>query len=403
MNIKNNFLLLLSVPCLFVFGQGTWTQKTDVPTLLPSPGDMRQGAIGFSIGTKGYVGYGYDPASGPKNDFWEYDPSSDAWTQKAAITGIGSIIGAVSFSIGTKGYVGTGITADSLFWEYNPSNNVWTQKANFSGGKKGGAVGFSIGNKGYVGIGNDGSAYKKDFWEYDPSLDSWTQKADFSGVPRGAMGFSIGNKGYAGMGGDGFSYFIDFWEYDPSLNSWIQKTNFPNSARGGNVGFSIGLKGYVGLGIDNTSTYYVDFWEYDPSSNNWTQKTNFPETRSGAVGFSIGNKGYVGDGMAAYGTYHRFWEFDPAGVGIGEQNNNISLDIFPNPFKDFTNVFVDVKTNRPFDLVITDLSGKEVKRLSNIISSPVFLSRETIKAGVYFIKVVNNKSEILSATKIIAI
>ena len=48
------------------------------------------------------------------------------------------------------------------FWEYDPSTNVWTQKADFGGGARSGAVGFSIGSKGYIGTGG-----ANDFWEYD--------------------------------------------------------------------------------------------------------------------------------------------------------------------------------------------------------------------------------------------
>jgi hypothetical protein len=401
-HIKLIFSLFTFVLCLFAFGQGTWTQKADVPSLLSGPGDMRQSAIGFSIGTKGYVGYGYDPASGSKMDFWEYEPSSDIWTQKAGITGISSITSAICFSTGTKGYVGTGLTADSLFWEYDPGSNVWTQKKYFGGGKKHGAVGFSISNKGYVGIGNDGSIYKKDFWEYDPSSDTWTQKADFSGPVRGVIGFSIGNKGYVGMGGDGFSYFNDFWEYNPISNGWTQKASFPGNGRGGPVGFSIGLKGYFGLGIDNTTTYYNDFWEYDPSSDSWTLKANFGGTaRGSAVGFCIANKGYAGDGIASYGTYHQFWEFDPAGVGIEEPQEKMSLRIFPNPFRQFTNVMIMTKTDIFFDLVIIDLSGKEIRRIKNINSNHVIIFRESMNAGVYFIKIINSRSELFAVQKII--
>ena len=43
-----------------------------------------------------------------------------------------------SFSIGNKEYVGTGgytlLSFSNEFWECDPSSNVWTQKANFEGG-----------------------------------------------------------------------------------------------------------------------------------------------------------------------------------------------------------------------------------------------------------------------------
>ena len=86
------------------------------------------------------------------------------------------------------------------FWEYDPVTNAWTQKADFGGGPREQAVGFSIGGKGYIGTGYNGP-YRQDFWEYDPATNTWTQKADFGGTARyGAVGFSIGSKGYIGTG-----------------------------------------------------------------------------------------------------------------------------------------------------------------------------------------------------------
>ena len=43
--------------------------------------NVRGGAIGFSIGSKGYMGTGYDGSSSTK-DFWEYDPSVNTWTER---------------------------------------------------------------------------------------------------------------------------------------------------------------------------------------------------------------------------------------------------------------------------------------------------------------------------------
>ncbi|MBI4947767.1 MAG: hypothetical protein HY840_15355 [Bacteroidetes bacterium] len=158
----------------------------------------------------------------------------NTWTQKADFANgtLGGRYSAVGFSIGTKGYIGIGLGSTYKdFWEYDPSNNTWTQKADFGGGLRYYSVGFSIGTKGYIGTGANGTPYKKDFWEYDPSNNTWTQKADF-GAPsgtarRGVVGFSIGAKGYAGTGEDvTATYKKDFWEYDPVGNTWTQKTDF---------------------------------------------------------------------------------------------------------------------------------------------------------------------------------
>lgn len=79
--------------------QDTWTQVANFG------GTARYGAVGFSIGSKGYIGTGYD--TGYKNDFWQYDPATDSWTQKADFGGSARYF-AVGFSIDSKGYIGTG-------------------------------------------------------------------------------------------------------------------------------------------------------------------------------------------------------------------------------------------------------------------------------------------------------
>jgi hypothetical protein len=77
--------------------------------------------------------------------------AQDTWTRKAKFAG-GTRGYAVGFSIGTKGYLGTGdnFGAHDDLWEYDPITNVWTQKANFGGGLTSSAIGFSSGGKGYV-------------------------------------------------------------------------------------------------------------------------------------------------------------------------------------------------------------------------------------------------------------
>jgi N-acetylneuraminic acid mutarotase len=62
---------------------------------------------------------------------------------------------ATTFTIGAKTYLGlrdNGGTSD--FWEYDPATNLWTEKANFPGDARAYAIAFSIGNKGYVGAGD---------------------------------------------------------------------------------------------------------------------------------------------------------------------------------------------------------------------------------------------------------
>ncbi|TAL62644.1 MAG: T9SS type A sorting domain-containing protein [Bacteroidetes bacterium] len=331
---KTGSILLLTIFFLSseAFSQNTWIKKADIPI-------SRSQAVGFSIGTKGYVGTGGQEHAMSfliLDDFWEWDQATNVWTQKANFGG-GMRFNAVGFSIGNKGYIGTGL--DDLlnlkndFWEWNQATNTWTKKANFpvSGGRSE-AVGFSVGNKGYIGTGYDGANTTNDFWEWNKATDTWTQKANFSGAARlDAVGFSIGTKGYVGTGAKsvaGIGYkptgqMNDFWEWDQTTDTWIQKADFGGIARYGAVGFSIGNKGYIGTGNDggvSASAIINDFWEWDQAANVWTIKAIYPggtgvsspSTNIGQdVGFSIGCYGYIGTGKGTKFGYKDFWEYTP--------------------------------------------------------------------------------------------
>jgi N-acetylneuraminic acid mutarotase len=307
---------------------GIWEMKRS----LGDSSMARQSGVGFSIGNKGYFGTGNTISSDNsdifKSDFWEYDPATNAWTQKANFGG-GQRTTAMGFSIGNKGYLGTGATSpgpfafDKDFWEYDPAANVWTRKADYGGLETVGAVGFSIGNKGYVGTGANSSGLTGDFWEYDPVTDAWTRKASFGGGPRyGAVGFSIGNKGYIGTGYDSNGHTLgnrkDFWEYEPATDTWTQKADFGGLARSLAAGFSIGSKGYIGTGdiSPDRAGFSDDFWEYDPATNGWLIKAYFGGgERIHASGFNIGSKGYLGFGAftdnPSAPRKNDLWEYTP--------------------------------------------------------------------------------------------
>jgi N-acetylneuraminic acid mutarotase len=153
--------------------EDAWTKKKDFA------GGARRDAVGFSINDKGYMCTGVnDEFPYTRVDFWEYDPQTDTWTKKADLVG-GARRNAVGFSINNKGYMGTGSISGDIgtylsndIWEYDPLTNAWTQKGDLAIGGRGSAIGFSIGNKGYAGGGYGISTSPfKDFWEYVPKIE----------------------------------------------------------------------------------------------------------------------------------------------------------------------------------------------------------------------------------------
>jgi len=304
----------------------------------------RSFAVAFTVNGKAYVGTGNDFYAPYLDDFWEYDPVADSWTQVADFSA-GPRTDASAFTLNGKGYVGTGIYYDGYsftyyyddFYEYDPVADSWTQIASITG-KRVGGVAFTMNGMGYVGAGyNNYGAYLKDFWEYDPVANSWTQFKDCGTTPRrDPVAFTLDGKAYVGTGyNNSDGYLMDIWKFHPDYNAlqeqgiqnnglvldskyavvtpenWVQKLDLTGTSRLGAVAVAINDKVYVGTGYNSSSSYLKDFWEYDPVADSWTQRTDFGGTaRRYSVAFMLNGKAYIGTGID--GAYRKdFWEYDP--------------------------------------------------------------------------------------------
>ncbi len=345
---------------------GSWDKLGDFA------GYPRDGAVGFVINNIAYVGTGYNYASNKfLNDFWRYDPTSDAWYPMAnfplsAIGGLGRS-GAVAFTLNGKGYVGGGYNLLngstnplSDFYEFDPNSGTggkWTRIADFgyspaqadtTVSARYGAGAFTVqdaaGNdRAFVGWGQDINQFNyKDLWEYDATNNVW--------VPRPGAGskriypfiFIIDNMAYVGGGYDaagGNSYPVDFNKFDVTkLNPdgtgspWIAMNGLTGKDPNGNVitqpktrqqacTFSIDGFGYLTLGSAGSG----DCWQYAPATDTWLQyfsmTTNIPiagASRTAAVGLTL----KVGDHFCGIVTtggngslkYDDSWKFDPLGI-----------------------------------------------------------------------------------------
>lgn len=332
-----------------------WTQKANFPVATVF-------ATGFSIGNMGYIGTGTNGSY--TNTFYEYNPVTNAWVQKANFGGA-TRAGAVSFSIGNLGYIGTG-TSGSMkykdFWQYNPLTNAWTQLADFGGTPRYQGAGFSIGSKGYIGAGNDAAGYQNDFWEYDPTGNTWTQEANVGTLGRyRCFGFSAGAKGYIGCGQNTtFNLVNDFWEYDTTSNTWTQKANVGGGPRYDAACFAIGNYGYIGTGWNGP---LQDLWQYDPLTNTWLQKSSFGGVaRGAATGFSIGNRGYIGTGGTGGPYLQDFWEYTPdSATSISDAHSStFDFQLVPNPATEFTVCQLPATFKENATLRVFDATGKEI-------------------------------------------
>lgn len=405
--MKHIVLIIFSISFSFITeAADVWTQKANFG------GIARHRTTSFSIGNKGYMGLGHYN-SGPGGnihlaDFWEYDPASNAWTQKADFGG-GLRYHAVGESFGNKAYVGTGRAPGNTlmtdWWEFDPIANTWTPKSAFPGTGRRGAVCFKQGDYLFVGTGQIPGGFTNDFYAYDPINDQWsTGVASFPGSPRtSAVAFSIDDKSYVGTGGTGCGT-TDFYEYKLSTNQWINRANVGSNIRQEAGAFAVNGKGYIIAG-DNCSsgTNYKDFWEYDPNTNTWTELPEFAgSARRYIDAFVIGAKAYAGLGTSGV-NYSDLWEYDQTLSILQRDLNFIAIKAFPNPSTNY----IDVQLNglptgsnwSDFSLRVYDLSGREVYQ-SAFENSTIRITKERCRNGIKLLQI-TYADQVIRADKVI--
>jgi len=243
----------------------TWIQKGNFP------GGKKYGNISFVIDSIAYVGLGSNQLGVPNQEFWAYNIHTDAWTQIADFPGNGRVYSS-AMTIGSKGYVGSGVEFVAGnpvylddFWEYNPILNTWSQKVDYPE-VRGGTVAFGIGNKGYMGYGQSPGIFNHDLHEYDPLLNTWILKSGFPTTSI-AFGSAVVHQGKAYiLGGEYLDliYTNKVWEYDVDNNTWQQKTSFPGTPRRNAIAFVQNNSIYYGTGQTGASEEDCedDLWEF---------------------------------------------------------------------------------------------------------------------------------------------
>jgi N-acetylneuraminic acid mutarotase len=368
-----------------------WTQKASVPAL------GRHRGVAISIGSRGYAGLGHINAITDIlfKDWWEYDPGTNSWTQRADF-GPGLRMHPTGFTIGNYGYVGTGRDNSGIeqndLYRYDPSTNTWAAMAPMPATGRRGAVGFAINGKGYIGTGSYGAS----FYEYNPVSNSWTMKAPVPGPGRiSAVGFSIGSKGYIGTGDTGGPN-TDFYEYNPATNTWTTKAPLNiGPARMEAAGFEMQGYGYIGTGCDfQSGNNYQDFYRYDPVSNTWIRLVDFSgAARRYMSAFSIGSRGYGVFGTSGT-NYNDLWEYGNMNEISDYGVQLIPVKTFPNPFNEKLSFSIpsDVQFDENASLTIMNISGQIVRKIENISDHEFTIDRGTMARGMYFYELIINKN-----------
>jgi len=161
--------------------QNIWSQTIPYP-------ERVELIVSFSIGDKGFVGFGRDD-----NRLWEYDLLENKYVERDSFPGR---LGGISFAIDGKGYVGNRYQE---FWQYDPEKDQWTSRSPVPKEISESKSVFIYDNKAY-------SMYSDALYQYDPIEDNWT-KIDLPNF-RGEAPCVIGEYVY-------FLYSGYIWELDP--------------------------------------------------------------------------------------------------------------------------------------------------------------------------------------------
>ena len=283
---------------------GTWNAKASMSI-------VRSTGVGFSLKGMGYVCAGAaDAATNDLKDLWQYDPSTNTWSQKADLPGDGRRE-LSAFTVGDLAYVGHGRNVGTTeifysFYAYDPSANTWSPIADCPV-QRYTSTGFSIDSIGYMTCGIlPGVARYKDLYAYNPRTDKWTQKAS---LPSAALNrsyaccVSANHKGYL-MGGFEGQQMEDFYVYDPVLDEWAKKANFPGGKRNSVAGFALYGYVYMGMGRDATTATYKDWYYYNTGKDVWTKISDHPtDNMTGHATFVIDNVAYTCTGNNRAGTF----------------------------------------------------------------------------------------------------
>lgn len=154
----------------------TWTELASCPCVGRSHPTF--------VANQGKIFVGMGGSNGNLNDWWEYDIATDTWSEKPDFPDLPRHH-PYQFAVGDYVYTGLGhgssingnLNIFDEWYRYDPQTEAWDQMATLPAEGRVAGTQFSYGGKGYV-LSGDGDNHNfmstGEFWEYDPILDEWT-------------------------------------------------------------------------------------------------------------------------------------------------------------------------------------------------------------------------------------
>ncbi len=371
--VMRHFVLLLCLALAPQLVAQFWIQKSSLG------GAGRHRATGCATSHRGYMGLGHVNGTGQDisfKDWWEYDPASDTWTQRADFPV--STHGAVSFVVDNCPVVGGGSALSTQFYKFDPTQNNWTPIANCILPNPGDSQGFAVNNRGFVYQANQ-------LAKYNPNTDSWSLCAN-APMSFGQWTCSFVIEGSAFIKGG-----TQLWEYKPLHDQWLQRASFPGVSTGGSSGFAIQQRGYVTSGyVGGLSVVTEQVWSFHPATNTWNQEIDFPGSkRRFIVAFAIHDRGYMGTGTNGI-NFNDFWQFNPTDYTIGLAQNDVVIKAYPNPVVDELQIqYLGLHTDQ-IEVSIFDLNGKLLLK-DELRYFKQHIDVSLLNSGTYILKISQGK------------
>ncbi len=203
---------------------------------------------------------------------------------------------------------GTMSTATTQVYSYDPSTDAWTEKAPLPTGTERAAscVAVDAGLMYVVGGAHDGMSVDSAA-RYDPVADKWETLPPLPERREHCTAGAIGGIIYvAGGRRDGITGIEpSTWAYDPAAKSWTQKASLP-TPRGGLAGavlrghlFVFGGEGNMAA---NSNGVFPNIDAYDPVTNTWEAMPPMQVPRHGYGAAALGDRIYLPGGATKQGA-----------------------------------------------------------------------------------------------------
>jgi N-acetylneuraminic acid mutarotase len=165
----------------------TWTTKASLP--------VASRVVSASV-INGII-YVVDGYSSSQATVYAYDPATNAWTTKAAVTHPGA--GAAAAMNGILYYAGGSISSVDA---YDPVTDSWTRKASSIPNTRNNLGAGVVNGKIYF-VGGEGATAEMD--AYDPATDTWITQTPMP-TARGSLGVAVANGVLYALGGHTSGY-----------------------------------------------------------------------------------------------------------------------------------------------------------------------------------------------------